>query len=92
MYENNPECSKKREGNCSKTKSGHNEVWLSIVLNKENVIIDTFSKEAHLYDKLTNHWYIFFSGHILHTYFFVKNAKSGMLNRDEQNGYLIVLY
>jgi hypothetical protein len=38
----------------------HNEIRLLIVLNKQNVVMDIFLKEAHLYDKIRNDFDIFF--------------------------------
>ena len=75
MYENDQEYTKKGEGSCSKTRSTHNEIQLSLILNEENVIIDIFLKEAHLYDKLKNHFNIFSQKTFDIYMFFSKNAK-----------------
>ncbi len=60
MYKSDQQYSKKAKGNCSKTRSMHNEIRLLIVLNKQNVVMDIFLKEAHLYDKIRNDFDIFF--------------------------------
>ena len=73
MYENDQQYFKKAKGNCSKTRSTHNEVRLLIVLNKQNVVIDIFLKKAHLYDKLINLFDIFvFEKHFIYIFFFKK--------------------
>ena len=53
-----------------------------MILNKENVIIDTFLDELHLHDKPTNHFDIFFR-EIFHIHVFSKNAKSENPTFDE---------
>ena len=62
----------------------HNKIWLLRVLNKQNVNIDIFLKEAHFYDKIINHFGIFsFSRNILYADFFSKDAKWKKHRRDE---------
>ena len=72
MYENDQKYSKKAKGNRLKTWSTYNEIWLSMILNKENVIIDTFLDELHLHDKPTNHFDIFSEKYFIYICFFKK--------------------
>jgi hypothetical protein len=45
-------------------------------LNEQNVIIDIFLKEAHLYDKLINHFDFFFrETFYIYMYFFKRKIK-----------------